>query len=79
MPVVNFDYLDQLYRWKAEAEEELKKLKALGDQKVSQEDEAQYGLLSVIEMHSLKIKHAEAMLRTYNLCIREYLKPTFEQ
>lgn len=66
--MLNIDFLDTLYRWKIEAEQELEKLEE-SRKDILSVDEADH----LIEIRELKIKHVEGLVNRYSNTIKSYI------
>lgn len=68
--MVNYDYLDTLYRWKVEAELELEMLEGRKINRVLPMEEAEHFL----EIEKLKIKNLEETVSRCATTIRSYIQ-----
>ena len=66
--MLNIEFLDTLYRWKVEAEQELEILEEKRSELISNN-----GADHFIEMRELKIKHAEGLVNRYKNAIKSYI------
>lgn len=66
--MINIEYLDALYTWKVEAEQELNRIEEEHPE-VLPEDEAD----RIIEIYNINIKHQEGLINRYKIAITSYL------
>lgn len=66
--MLQIEFLDTLYRWKVEAEQELEKLQETNNDPLPTE-EADW----LIKIRDIKIKNAEGLVNRYKTTIRSYI------
>ena len=66
--MIQIEFLNSLYRWKVEAEQELEKLQEPIEHELSVDD-AEW----VIKIRDLKIRNAEGLVNRYQTAIQSYL------
>jgi len=66
--MVQIEFLDTLYRWKVEAEQQLEKLQERNDDPLPA-DEADW----LIKIRDIEIKNAEGLVNRYRTAIQSYM------
>lgn len=66
--MIQIEFLDTLYRWKVEAEQQLEKLQEANNDSMPA-DEADW----LIKIRDIEIKNAEGLVNRYKIAIQSYM------